>query len=74
MKASKDNIRNVLGQHAKGLKMTKAPKENGYCLDGFLPRIALMDLFNQFHCYMNKKGQLVVITTGRLNVTGRIEK
>lgn len=72
MKASRKNISDTLGHHAAALKFTKAQKENGFCIEGFMPRIAIMDLMNQFHCYINKKQQFVVITTGRLNVNGRV--
>lgn len=72
MKATQKNICDVLGVHAKDIKFSKTGLKNGFALEGFLPRYALMDLMNNFHCYINKKQQLVVITTGRLNVTGRI--
>jgi len=72
MNASKINIRNILGIHAKGI--TFAPKknpENGFYLTGkILPRYALMDLMNNFHVYF-KDGRIVVITPGRLSVTQR---
>lgn len=72
MKADLKNIRDTLGIHARGITFTKAPKENGYCLRGFLPRYALEDLQHMFHVYVNKKNDVVVLTKGRLSVTGRI--
>jgi len=72
MKADLKNIREVLGQHAKDLKFTKTPLENGYKLRGFLSRYALEDLQKFFHVYVNKNNDVVVITTGRLNVTSRV--
>ncbi len=70
MNASKINIRNVLGIHARGItfKPKKNP-ENGFYLTGkILPRYALMDLMNNFHVYF-KEGRIVVITPGRLSVS-----
>ena len=72
MKATKENIRDILGTTAKGIVFTKSSLKNGYSLKGFLPRHALSDLMNHFHCYINKNQELVVITPGRLSVEGRI--
>jgi len=70
MNASKPNIRNVLGMHARGITFTqKKNPENGFYLEGkILPRYALMDLMNNFHVYF-KEGKIVVITPGRLSVS-----
>ncbi len=72
MNASKTNIRNVLGMHAKGITFTaKKHPSNGFSLTGkILPRYALMDLMNNFHVYF-KDGKIVVITPGRLSVSQR---
>lgn len=72
MKADLKNIRDVLGQHAEGIKFTKTDLNNGYKLRGFLSRYALEDLMQTFHVYVNKQNDVVVITKGRLNVTSRI--
>ena len=67
MHASKSNICDILGTNTNGLKITRAPAENGWKLKGFLNRFALNDLNNNFHIYMNHSGELVVLTPGRLN-------
>ena len=67
MHASKTNICDILGTNTEGIKITRAPSENGWALKGFLSRHALNDLNNNFHIYMNHSGQLVVLTPGRLN-------
>ncbi len=72
MKAIKKNITDVLGIHAEGVKLTKTRLGNGYQLRGFLSRYALMDLMNNFHVYISKKNDVVVITPGRLSVKGRV--
>lgn len=72
MKASLENIRDVLGVHAKEIKFNKTGLQNGYRLRGFLPRYALEDLSHTFHVYINKQNDVVVITKGRLNVTSRV--
>jgi hypothetical protein len=72
MNASKSNIGSILGVHAKGLNFKKKHNPtNGYILSGFLPRVAVMDLMNNFHVYQDKKGGLAVITPGRLSVNQR---
>lgn len=71
MKASKDNIREVLGQHAAGIRFTEMDLHNGFALEGFLERIALEDLMHQFHVYY-KDGTIRVITTGRLSVESKV--
>jgi len=72
MNASKINIRNILGTHARGITfIPKKHPENGFYLTGkILPRYALMDLMNNFHVYF-KDGRIVVITPGRLSVSQR---
>lgn len=72
MKATRKNISDVLGTHAKGIVFNKTKLENGYAMKGFMPRDALTDLMNYFHVYINKKQEVVVLTTGRLNVTSRV--
>ena len=72
MKATKPNIGNVLRTNMTGIKMTTAPAKNGYCLTGFLKRSALQDLMNNFHCYINKKQQLVVLTPGMESTEDRL--
>jgi len=67
MHASKGNICDILGTCANQVKLRRAPEENGWALKGFLSRASLTDLNNHFHIYMNKKGELVVLTPGRLN-------
>lgn len=70
MKATIINIREVLGVHAKGITFTKKTfPVNGYVLRGFLPRIAIIDLNNNFHIYITKDGGLAVISPGRLSVS-----
>ncbi len=71
MKASKKNIRDVLGQHAEGIEFREMNLHNGFALKGFLPRIALQDLDHQFHVYY-KNGEIRVITTGRLRVESKV--
>jgi len=72
MKATRKNISDILGIHAKGLDFAKTRLENGFALKGFLPRDALTDLMNYFHVYVNRKQEVVVLTTGRLSVTSRV--
>lgn len=72
MKATRNNISNVLGVHAEKLRFEKTALENGYKIRGFLPRYALQDLMNNFHIYVNKEQDVVVLTPGRLNVTSRV--
>jgi len=72
MKATKTNISDVLRTNAKGIKFTSAPAGNGYHLIGFLKRSALTDLMNNFHCYINKKSQLTVITPGMESTKDRL--
>lgn len=71
MKASKDNIREVLGQHAAGIRFHEMDLHNGFALEGFLPRTALQDLDHQFHVYF-KDGTIRVLTTGRLSVESKV--
>lgn len=69
MKATVKNIRDILGIHAKGIEFTKKVNPtNGYSLNGFLNRVALTDLMNNFHVYI-KDGKTHVISPGRLNVS-----
>lgn len=72
MKATKGNICDILGVHATGITFSKQNLKNGFALKGFMNRYALQDLMNNFHVYVNKENAVVVITTGRLNVTGRV--
>lgn len=72
MKATRRNISDVLGVHAEGVKFDKTKLANGYAMSGFMERSALQDLMNNFHVYINKKQQVVAITTGRLSVKGRV--
>ena len=70
MKASKKNIRDILGINAKNLRMTpKTNPANGYLLSGFLNRNALSDLMNNFHIYITKQGNVAVVSPGRLQVS-----
>ncbi len=66
MKATIKNICDILGYHNRHLKMKSTTNKNGFIIQGFLPRIALHDLMNNFHCYQNNVG-LCVITPGRLS-------
>lgn len=72
MKATQKNICDVLGVHAEGVTFSKTTLKNGFALKGFLSRYALQDLMNNFHVYVNRKNEVVVVTTGRLNVTSRV--
>lgn len=67
LKATQKNISDVLGTNTKGLKFTKQPLGNGFAIRGFMTRYALEDLLSQFHVYINKHNDVVVITKGRLN-------
>lgn len=70
MKATKENIRDILGVHAKGIQFIKKTNpSNGYTLIGFLPRVALNDLDHNFHIYVPKSGGVAVISPGRLSVS-----
>jgi hypothetical protein len=69
MKATKQNIRDVLGVHARGINFERKNPINGFILKGFLPRYAINDLDHNFHIYMPKSGGLAVVTTGRLNAS-----
>ena len=71
MKATKPNIKDVLRTNAKGVKFVKADLGNGWILTGFLKRSALTDLMNNFHCYINQRSQLTVITPGMESTKGR---
>ena len=72
MKATRKNISDVLGVNAEGVAFSKTSLKNGFALKGFLSRYALTDLMNNFHVYVNKGSEVVVLTTGRLNVTSRV--
>jgi len=71
VKATQENICDVLGVEAKDLKFGHAPKGNGCTIEGFLPRYAIEDLQAVFHCYF-KSPHLVVITKGRLGIDNKI--
>jgi len=72
MKATRKNISEVLRTNAKGLEFRKAPADNGFQIIGFLKRSALTDLMNNFHCYINKKAILTVITPGMESTKDRL--
>jgi len=72
MKATQKNICDVLGTNAKELKFSKTNLKNGYRITGFISRNALQDLMNNFHIYVNRQNQIVVLTPGRLDVTSRV--
>jgi len=70
MKATKENIKDILGIHAKHVIFEKKNMPmNGYVLKGFLPRVAIIDLNNNFHIYLMRNGGLAVISPGRLSVS-----
>lgn len=70
MKAQKKLIKDILGIHARNIKFSpKTNPSNGYLLSGFIPRIALMDLMNNFHIYITKQGNVAVVSPGRLSVS-----
>ena len=72
IKATQKNVGDVLGVHTKGIKFSKAYKGNGTKIRGFLPRIALEDLMDVFHVYINQKNDVVVLTKGRLSIDNKI--
>ena len=73
MKATKPNILEVLGNHSKTVKLKAKANSNGFFLEGFVPRIALMDLMNNFHIYHAHDGKLAVVTPGKLDMRHKYE-
>lgn len=68
MEANIENIRNVLGVNAKGIKFTghQGNLKKGIKLRGFLSRVALDDLMHNFHVYINRQNDVVVMQIGRV--------
>ena len=72
MKATKKNIKDVLRTNAKGVNFKSAFAGNGFRLKGFLSRAALTDLMNNFHVYVNKGQEVVVISPGMESTKDRL--
>lgn len=66
MEATKENIQTIMGQEAKHVTMEPKKKGNGYVIKGLVRRNTLLDLMNNFHPYIGKRGFLVVVTPGTL--------